>query len=384
LPPQRTEAAAGTVPGDVDWEEQGLLDDCPDDRAKQARRDLLDELHEDGVELEQLKEAVKGQRLALLPVERIVGGELKYSAKEVAEKTGFELETIMSTRRALGLGVPDPDEKAFGDDDVEAIGRQRKVYEAGFEREHLLETNRVLGRGLARYVEALRITISDALVEPDTDERELGRRFATAAAELVPLNTPWMEYVFSLHLRQMLRSEAVTLQERTAGRGEAREAAVAFADLVGFTELGQTVDVEELSGVASRLSRMAGDVVEPPVQLVKEIGDAVMLVAPEPKELLDATLALVERAEETEDFPKLRAGIAFGPAANHFGDWYGSTVNLASRLTGRARPGSVLVTDAVREAVDGDGYSISSAGQKRFKGISEPVKTFRVRREQGE
>jgi adenylate cyclase len=365
----------------MDWEAEGLLDDCPDVASKQARRELLDELDSDGVGLEELREAVKGQRLALLPVERIVGGELRYSAEEVAERTGFEVETIMSTRRALGLAVPAADEKAFGDDDVEAIGRQRKVYDAGFEREHLLETNRVLGRGLARYVEALRITIAEALVEPDADERELGRRFATAAAELVPLNTPWMEYVFSLHLRQMLRNEAVTLQERTAGRAEPREAAVAFADLVGFTELGQTVDVEELSGVASRLSRMAGDLAEPPVQLVKEIGDAVMLVAPDPKELLDAALALVERAEETEGFPKLRAGVAFGPAANHFGDWYGSTVNLASRLTGRARPGSVLVTDEVKDAVDGDGYVISSAGPKRLKGFAEPVKTFRVRRE---
>ena len=365
----------------MDWEAEGLLEDCPDDAAKEARRKLLDELHEEGVPLEQLEQAVSEQRLALLPVERVIGGEMRYSAEEVAEKTGFDVDTIMSTRRALGLAVPAPDEKAFGDEDVEAIGRQRKVYEAGFEREDLLETNRVLGRGLARYVDALRTTIADALLEPDADEYELGRRFAAAAADLVPLNTPWMDYVFSLHLRQMLRSEAVTLQERTTGRAQAREAAVAFADLVGFTELGQTVDVEELSDVAARLSRMAADVVEPPVQLVKELGDAVMLVAPEPKELIECSLALVERAEKTEDFPELRAGVAFGPAANHFGDWYGSTVNLAARLTERARPGSVLVTGEVKDAVAGDGYAISSAGPKRLKGFAEPVKTWRVRRE---
>ncbi len=59
---------------------------------------------------------------------------------------------------------------------------------------------------------------------------------------------------------------------------------------------------------------------------------------------MDTTVRLVERAEGTEGFPPLRAGVAFGPAANHFGDWFGSTVNLASRLTARARPSSVLVT----------------------------------------
>ena len=367
----------------MDWEAEGLLDDCPDDRARQARRELLDELSGEGVGLEDLKEAVKAQRLALLPVERLLGGEAKYTAEEVAERTGFEVETITSTRRALGLAVPEPGQKAFGDEDVDAIGRQRKVYEAGFEREHLLETNRVLGRGLARYVEALRTTIADALMEPEADERELGRRFAAAAAELVPLNTPWMEDVFALHLRQMLRNEAVTLEERAAGRGEARDAAVAFADLVGFTELGQTVDVDELSSVAAQLSRMAGDLVEPPVQLVKEIGDAVMFVAPKPRELIEASLALVERAEGTDDFPKLRAGVAYGPAANHFGDWYGSTVNLAARLTSRARPGSVLVTDEVHDEVGDDGYAWSQAGPKRLKGFADAVPTWRVRRAQG-
>ena len=68
-------------------------------------------------------------------------------------------------------------------------------------------------------------------------------------------------------------------------------------------------------------------------------------------------------------------------AANHFGDWFGSTVNLASRLTARARPSSVLVTEEVRDALGEDGYAVSSAGPKRLKGIAEPVRTFRVRRE---
>jgi adenylate cyclase len=352
----------------MDWEAEGLLDDCPDEAAKEARRRLLDELHEEGVPLEELEQAVAEQRLALLPLERVIGGEKRYSAREVAEQAGLELDDLIDNRRALGLAVPDPDAAAFGDDDVEAARIQKRVRDGNFDREALLETNRVLGRGLARYVEALRTAVAEAILE--------------VGSELVPLNAPWMEHVFALHLRQMLRNEAITFQERAAGRGEARRAAIAFADLVGFTELGQTVDVDELSSVASRLSRMAGELVEPPVQLVKVIGDAVMLVAPEPKDLLETSLALVEKADETKDFPKLRAGVAFGPAANHFGDWYGSTVNLASRLTARARPASVLVTDEVKEAVSGDGYAISSAGPKRLKGFSEPVTTWRVRRAQ--
>jgi adenylate cyclase len=365
----------------VDWEAEGLLEDLPDDRTRDARRKLLDELCDDGVPLKELRQAVEEQRLALVQVERLLGGEPRYSAREIAERSGLELDTLLATRRALGLPVPDAGDTALGEEDLEAAEIQAKVAGAGFKTEDLQETNRVLGRGIARYVEALRTTISESLLGPEVDEHELGQRFTNLAAELVPLNAPWMDYVFRLHLRQMLRNEAVTLQERASGRGDERTTAIAFADLVGFTELGQTVDVAELSDVAGNLQRMAGELVDPPVRLVKVIGDAVMLVSPRPHELVDTTIRLVERAEGTEGFPPLRAGIAYGPAANHFGDWFGSTVNIASRLTARARPSSVLVTEEVRDALDGDGYAISAAGPKRLKGIAEPVKTFRVRRE---
>ncbi len=364
----------------MNWEAEGLLADLPDDRARQARRALLDELEAEGVGLEELRQAVSEQRLALLPIDRLLGGEARYSAREIAHEVGLELDWLQDTRRALGLAVPDPDERVFGDDALEAARIQRRVRDGGFEREHLLETNRVLGRGMARYVEALRTTIVEVTLEPGADERELARRFEGLAGELVPLNTPWMEHAFSLHLRQMLRNEAVTLQERTEGRSDARQQAIAFADLVGFTELGQTVDVEELSDVAARLSRMTGELVEPPVRLVKVIGDAVMLVSPGPAELVDATLSLVERAEAAENFPPLRAGVAYGPAANHFGDWFGSTVNLASRLTARARPQTVLVTEEVREEAGAGAFEWSSAGPKKLKGYASPVKTYRARR----
>jgi adenylate cyclase len=365
----------------VDWEAEGLLDELTDDGAREARRALLDELHADGVELSELRQAVEEQRLALVPLDRLLGGEARYTARELAEKSGVPLESLQATRRALGLAVPDPEQRLFDEDDLEAAKISRRVRDSGFAEEHILETNRVLGRGMARYSEALRTVSADVILEPGADERELAQRFAAVGAEQLPLAKAWLQHVFLLHFRQMLRHEAVTLQERTTGRSDSRQQAIGFADLVGFTELGETVAVEELGDVAARLSRMAGEVVEPPVRLVKTIGDAVMFAAPEPTPLVNAALALVERGERTDDFPPLRVGISYGPAVNQWGDWFGSTVNLASRLTARARPSSVLVSEDVRERVGEDGYMWSSAGPKKLKGFSAPVKTFRVRRE---
>jgi adenylate cyclase len=180
----------------------------------------------------------------------------------------------------------------------------------------------------------------------------------------------------------VIRTDAITQEQRRTGVLDTQQAVVAFADLVGFTELGESVPVEELGSVAGRLSHLAGDTCEPPVRIVKLIGDAVMLVAPEPEPMLHCTLRLVDEAARDEAFPPLRAGVASGQAVHRWGDWYGTPVNLASRLTTRARPSTVLVTQEVRDAA-GDAFSFSDAGRKRLKGISAPVHAYRAKRMPG-
>jgi adenylate cyclase len=105
-----------------------------------------------------------------------------------------------------------------------------------------------------------------------------------------------------------------------------------------------------------------------------------MLVSPEPEPMLDVTLRLVDLAAEDETFPPLRAGIASGQAVHRWGDWFGTPVNLASRLTTRARPSTVLVSEEVTDALDGRRFVFSDAGRKKLKGFSAPVHAFRARR----
>jgi adenylate cyclase len=95
--------------------------------------------------------------------------------------------------------------------------------------------------------------------------------------------------------------------------------------------------------------------------------------------MVDAALRFVEASEEDPASPALRVGMAFGPAVNRWGDWYGSPVNIASRLTTRARPTSVLATEAMRDAAS-EGYNWSFAGEKRLKGLAAPLRTYRARR----
>lgn len=298
----------------------------------------------------------------------------------MAEKAGVDLDYLTEARKALGLPFPDPDEQALGDEELEAAQIARRFLDAGFTREDIVESSRVLGRGMVDYAESMRAAFAQALLKPGDDEAQLARRLAESTQSTLPVAGPWLAHVFALHLRQRIRSDVITDEERVSGRvADTTETAVAFADLVGFTELGETIGVKELGGIAGRLTRIADRVVDPPVRVVKQIGDAVMLVSPEPEAMVRTALALVEATEGEEAFPPLRAGVALGPAVNRWGDWFGSTVNLANRLTERARPGSVLATREVREHVGEEGFEWSSAGEKKLKGLSAPVRTYRAR-----
>ena len=81
-----------------------------------------------------------------------------------------------------------------------------------------------------------------------------------------------------------------------------------------------------------------------------------------------------------DDFPAVHAGAAHGQALRRWGDYYGGPVNLAARLTERARPSSLITDAAIRERAGDDGFAWSPAGVKRLKGMSEPTEVWRCRR----
>jgi len=367
----------------VDFAAEGLLDGIEEAGARADRVALLEELLAEGIGLDELRQAAAEDRLVLLRVERALGQD-QYTAREVAGRTDVPLELVLRHRQALGLPTPDPDELAFTDDDVDALVRLRAFMDAGLPEEGLLQATRVLGEGLARVAATVRPLVADAFLRPGDSERELSARYAAANAQLGPQLGAVMQRILNLHLRDQVRSDAIGRAELAAGRlAGGATMTVAFADLVDFTKLGQRVPVEELGAIAGRLATLASEVARSPVRLVKTIGDAAMLVSSEPAPLLGAVLAMVEAADaEGDEFPRMHAGLATGQVLGHAGDWYGSPVNLASRIATIARPGSVVVEQATREAIeaaDPDGWRFSTILPRRIKGIDGSVPLFRAR-----
>jgi adenylate cyclase len=359
---------------------EGLLEGLEDDDARAARLDLLQQLSESGVSIDELRTAITEERLALLPVEQVLGAESKYSANDLAEKSGVPVEVLERQWRALGLPVADQDERVYGDEDLRGAELLKQFIEAGLPEEGITQVARVMGEGMRRVADASMELVGQALAEPGLTERDAGLRFAAAAEHLIPVIGPELQYVYRVHLRELIRNDVVSRVELETGRmAGAQDVTVCFADLVGFTRLGEEIPPEDLSRVAGRLSELASDVVDKPVYFVKTIGDAAMLVGRDAEATIDAALKLVRSAEEAGDeFPDLRSGVAHGAALERAGDWYGSPVNTASRVTGVARPGSVLCTADARAAA-GDAFKWSAAGRRRLKGVRDPVRLFRAR-----
>jgi adenylate cyclase len=244
----------------------------------------------------------------------------------------------------------------------------------------------VLAEGLSRAAEVMRYTALSAIMRPGATELEIAKASKALVGQLAPELGPMIQNMLFMQLRHMMETEAVNAAERAAGKPlpGARQITVAFADLVGFTRLGEVVSAEELGHLANRLAHLARDMTIPPVRFIKTIGDAVMFVCPEPQPMLDMLLKLVEAVDTDNDFPRLRAGGASGMAVSRAGDWFGSPVNVASRITDVARPGTVLVADSVWDAVGAAGmFQGSFAGARRLKGIKNEVRLFRIRRGDG-
>jgi adenylate cyclase len=359
----------------MDFDAEGLLQGL-EGEARAQRLRLLERLADDGFSEAELVKAVKENRLALLPVERVLGGT--YSAREIEERAGLPAGTMVRIRRQHGLPAADPDERVFSDDDVAAAKSMKLFLDAGFADERIAEITRVLGEGMGRLAATIAASFVETFLEAGESEDDVALRFGDLAEQLTPAFAPILVAAFRGHLRDSVGRGMLGLAELEAGDiAGAQDLAVCFADLVGFTRLGGQVEVGELGSVAGRLAGLSASLTRAPVRLVKTIGDAAMFVSPEPAPLVEVALELVD-AFEAEELPSLRAGIAFGPALLRAGDYFGNSVNLASRVTGVARPGSVLCTREIRDATR-DGFSWSAAGRHRLKGVSGPTPLYRAR-----
>ena len=321
----------------------------------------------------------------LLPAELALGGRGRYTLGEVARRAGVDEHLVRAYAVALGLALPaDPAVAVAGEEDVEAARVLARVIEAGLPADGLLETARISGQWLPALAQTVVRMVGSAFLRPGDSELDLARRYRAVAEELRPLLGGMLEHHLTQHLRQAIRAEVLTEAEIASGGMAAQEeVAVAFADLSGFTRLGARVPADEVGRVAGRFAALTAEILVAPVRAVKYLGDAVMLVSPEPGALLDTLLRLTAAVDANGDeLPPLHAGAACGPAVSRAGDWFGHTVNLASRIADIARPSTVVGDTALREATS-DAFLWTRLPRRHLRGIAGRVELHRLRGPRG-
>jgi adenylate cyclase len=328
-----------------------------------------------GVGPEEIAEAERNGTLGYLAIEHLVFPDpAVYDLESLADVTGMPAHQIVQLWRSLGFPDPVGGERIFTETDADMLAQVAGLMQDGLlEPDLTLQMSRVIGSSLARVA----VSMIDALGLDEAHDPEDGD-FAVAAGTLMPTMPRIMDYVWRRHLQAAARRSAARESQDDV---PSNHKAVGFADLVGFTALSQQVDEHVLAAVVDRFESIAYDtVVKLGGRVVKMIGDEVMFVVDEVRPAVEIAVTLAQAYSQDEELSEVRVGLAFGPVLEREADYYGPTVNLASRIVGIAFPGSVVCSDDVHAALEDDSsFSWRSLKQRRLKDIGK-VSLWSVRR----
>ena len=273
-------------------------------------------------------------------IEQILLGKRKYTRLQVAEMAGVEPEAAHKLWLALGFPEVGDDEIVFTDRDVAAMRTASELVDDGVIDEALrTSVTRMLGQSMSRVAEWETHRIVE-VIAAHSDTLNTEREIAAFIRRVLPR----IESIQGLVWRRHLAAHA----ERAFGGGgdesETRAQAVGFIDLAGYTSLSRRVSEIELAAVLERFEAAGAEVIaRHHGRIIKSLGDEVLYVNDDPVEAAEIALSLIEFADADDLLPPVHAGVACGPVLWRFGDVYGSTVNIASRLTSIARSGTLLI-----------------------------------------
>jgi adenylate cyclase len=151
---------------------------------------------------------------------------------------------------------------------------------------------------------------------------------------------------------------------------------IAFVDLAGFTALSEAHGDHGAAQTAGRLIEVTSQVLQPGVELVKSLGDAVMLAAPQVMPLIASVEALADRWRDQPGSLLLRGGMHIGTVIADGGDYFGRAVNVAARVGALSAAGRMVVTGPVADVLREAGRTVAADGPVRLRNVPAPVEVF--------
>jgi len=308
------------------------------------------------------------------------------SLEEAAQEAGIDAELARRVRHAAGLD----DQPILYDEDVDALRTFAVAGQAGVPEEALLQLVRVYADALGRVGEAenrlFHLHVHDQFRAQGLRGAALLQATQQVSDQVIDLAEPTVVYFYRkafehasledmiLHLR-----EDVIPPSDLAGQ---MTSTVMFIDLADFTPL--TVAMGD--AVATQVVDRFCDIVRKSTEdaggrIVKQIGDAFMIVFGEPGFAITCGLGIEAAVADEPQFPAVHIGAHTGQLLYREGDYWGNTVNVAARVAAEAAPRQRLISAPLRDAVgDPPGVEFIALGARRLKGIAEPVELFDARR----
>ncbi len=306
----------------------------------------------------------------------LLGGPRRWTRLQVAERAGMPPDRTQRLWRALGFADAADDDPFFTDADIQALRTLSALIDSGFVD---IGTEAALARAMGQSLSRLADWQTDMLAARLTAPVDAGGTVA-AAEQLLPLLRDVQAYVWRRHLA----ANAERLVTPDAGASaDTRELAVGFADLVGYTLRSRGMGGRELGAMVEDFEGLTADLVARHAgRVVKTVGDGVLFTCPTATQAVEIGLRLpLEWA--APDRPPLRVGAAYGPVLTRWGDVYAPVVNLASRLTSLARPGTVLVDqELARRLRRGGSYRVRPLRVVAVRGYDQ-LQPWLVRRRAG-
>jgi class 3 adenylate cyclase len=311
-----------------------------------------------------------------------------YSLGEAVEAAGLETGTVRRLMEAAGMNDP---AEMVDDEDLQFFAASKVALEAGYPEEALLQVLRVYADAMAKVAEVGARTshfyLHRQVAAGHPGPGEALQKLEQAFHRIEPLIEPALLYFYRRGAARAEWDEMLMHLEEEAGLAEKLEApgqtrqAIMFIDLASFTPLAEAMGDIKAAEVLERFSGIVRTAIRRcHGRIVKQIGDAFMLVFAEPYSAVSCALEIEQRAGQEEQFPSVRSGLHWGTVLYREGDYLGSNVNIASRLAEEAQRHQHLVTGEVwRRAREIEGVEFVRLGKRRLKGLAAEVEVFEAR-----
>ncbi|WP_028647392.1 adenylate/guanylate cyclase domain-containing protein [Nocardiopsis sp. CNT312] len=299
----------------------------------------------------------------------LLGGEPVYTKRQAIELSGAEPEIASRVWRALGFPTQADDAVVFAESDVEALRITHSLLQEGLlDEQGVVRFARAMGQTMSRLAD-WQTSILSTLMTDDGDS--IGSPLMNQVKELLPDVERLLLHIWRRQLAASTARTLTVMSNHTDTVPNYYPLIVGFADLVSFTTLSRELDELELADVVEGFEATAADIVATGGgRVVKTLGDEILYVADSPAEAADIALRLASGVTTHVEVPDVRVGVAYGPVLTLHGDVFGTTVNRSSRLTSFARPGTVLIDDALAERLQGqEGIQVVQVRARHAHGL---------------